>query len=148
MRHLLVAVALLASAAPCRAADAPQSVRYVVVTVGRPAGEQVVRTTANGEIDATYEFNDRGRGPKLASHIVVGPASIPTRVETTGNDYLKNAVDEHFAVADGKASWSNASERGDAPVDAAARAFYVSQTGLPIEGALLARALLAAPGNR
>src|SRR5262249_4100491 len=52
---------------------------------------------------------------------------------------------ESLTTADGVQRWANASERGARP--ASPPGFYVSLTGAPEEQAMLARALLAAPGH-
>jgi hypothetical protein len=62
-------------------------------------------------------------------------------IEITGNDYFKAPVSETFAAG----KWSNGAESGQSK---AASAFYVSMYGPPEELAMLARALLAAPGRK
>src|SRR5687768_16593720 len=120
------------------------TVRYKVTIATRPAGSQITWTGADGAWRSTFEFNDRGRGPKLSERVVLGARGVPTRVEIEGSDYFKNAVNERFSVEGGRASWASEVERGSAP----AGGFYSSFNGVPGEIALLARALLAAPGRR
>jgi imidazolonepropionase-like amidohydrolase len=150
MRRFAIVLALVSTLVPlgvdARPSQEPAPVRYLVITAGRTAGEQVVRQLGGGRVEATFEFNDRGRGPKTLSRIEVGDGGVPTRVEVTGNDYYKNTITETFSVENGVARWKNESERGEAP--AVDRRFYVSLNGAPVEGGLLARALLAAPGQR
>lgn len=150
MRSVAIVLALVSTLGPlavdARPSQEPAPARYLVITAGRTAGEQVVRQLAGGVIEATFEFNDRGRGPKTLSRIDVGDGGVPTRVEIAGNDYYKNTVSETFSLENGVARWKNESEHGEAP--AGDRRFYVSLNGPPVEGGLLARALLAAPGNR
>ena len=150
MRRIAIVLALVSTlvslAVDARPSQEPAPVRYLVITAGRTAGEQVVRQIGGGRIEATFEFNDRGRGPKTLSRIDVGDGGVPTRVEVTGNDYYKNTVSETFSVENGIARWKNESEVGEAP--AVDRRFYVSLNGPPVEAGLLARALLAAPENR
>jgi hypothetical protein len=95
-----------------------------------------------GHIDCTFEFNDRGRGPKVAAHYILGPDGLPLRVDVTGNDYLKAPVDEHFAVEGAIAHWNSTSETGKAP----APGFYASNNGPALESALLVAALMNAKG--
>jgi hypothetical protein len=90
-----------------------------------------------------FEFNDRGRGPSVRSRIARDAAGIPTAITVDGNDYLKNAISERFAVANGKASWINKVEKGQKAT--AGPAFYLSQSGTPAEIPLLVNAALAAP---
>lgn len=150
MRRIAIVLALVSTlvslAVDARPSQEPAPVRYLVITAGRTAGEQVVRQIGGGRIEATFEFNDRGRGPKTLSRIDVGDGGVPTRIEVTGNDYYKNTVSETFSVENGIARWKNESELGEAP--AVDRRFYVSLNGPPVEAGLLARALLAAPEHR
>ena len=106
------------------------------------AGTQVVTTSGN-EVVIDYEFNDRGRGPKTHTVMRLGERAVPVSMETTGNDYLKQTVEERFSVENGTATWKNSVEAGEA----AAGAFYSSMFGPPEENGLLARALLEAGGK-
>ena len=72
--------------------------RFAVVINGRTGGSEVDTFGPNGKLDSTFEFNDRGRGPKVTSHYAVSANGLLSRVDITGNDYLKAPVDEHFAV--------------------------------------------------
>ncbi len=98
--------------------------------------------SANGQVDSTFEFNDRGRGPKIAAHYVLGADGAPIRTDITGNDYLKAPVDEHFSVENGIGHWKSTSENGQGPVPA----FYASNNGPSVESAFLIDALLKAKG--
>lgn len=121
-------------------AVALQTFRYTIVSNGKTAGSEVDTYSAGGHIDSTFEFNDRGRGPKIEAHYVVAPDGSPQRVDIIGNDYLKAPVDEHFALEGGVGHWKSTSENGQAP----APAFYVSNNGPAAESAMLADALLKA----
>ena len=50
---------------------------------------------------------------------------LPVNTDITGNDYLKAAVDEHFAAENGQAHWKSTTEEGKG----SAGAFYVSNNG-------------------
>ena len=134
--------ALLFAATHLWATDAasPQTLRYTILSNGRTAGSEVDVYSPGGHIDCTFEFNDRGRGPKIAAHYIVAADGLLLSVDETGNDYLKAPVDEHFAVKDGIAVWKSTSESGQAP----ARGFYISNNGPSAESALLVDALLRA----
>lgn len=125
-----------------RAADAPQTLRYVIMSNGAVAGSEVDTYSAGGRIDSAFEFNDRGRGPKLAVHYTLGADGFPTRTDSTGNDYLKAPVDEQFSVSGGVAHWKSTAENGQAPTPG----FYLSINGAAVEPALLAAALVKAKG--
>jgi imidazolonepropionase-like amidohydrolase len=139
-----------AGAAPVGAATAPAAgtvparrgqARYLFLLASNRAGTATSALGSNGERLYTFEFNDRGRGSKLASTIVVDAHGIPLRQQTTGYDYWKKPVDERFELADGKATWSSSAEKGEREV--ARRSFYLAVNGLPSEIELLVGALLA-----
>ena len=121
-------------------AAGPQTLRYTILSNGRTAGTEVDVYGPAGRIDSTFEFNDRGRGPKIAADYIVAADGSPVRVDITGNDYLKAPVDEHFAAEAGVGHWKSTSEDGHAPVPG----FYVSINGPAAESAMLVGALLKA----
>jgi imidazolonepropionase-like amidohydrolase len=138
----LISISLLAFL-PTAAAGASQTLRYSVVSNGTKAGSEVDTYGADGHVDSTFEFNDRGRGPKITAHYEVGADGLLLRTDITGNDYLKAAVDEHFIAEGGRGRWKSTSENGDA----AAPGFYVSNNGSPAELAMLVAALLKENGT-
>ncbi|MGB9106775.1 MAG: hypothetical protein WCC59_18620, partial [Terriglobales bacterium] len=134
-----------ATVAPCDQSP-DDAVRYTVLLAGNRAGVQTSWTAAGGKsIQTCFEFNDRGRGPRLRTEIRLSSNAAPVFERTRGNDYLKGAVDEQFALENGQANWSNQAEHDRKPVSAPA--FYVSMNGPPEEIAVLLRALLAAPNR-
>lgn len=124
------------------AATAPQTLRYTISSNGKVAGNEVDNYLSDGRIESTFEFNDRGRGPKVSAKYTLDANGFPIRVDETGNDYFKAPVDEHFEVANGIARWKSTSEHGEAP----AGAFYVSNSGSFAETALLVTVLQKANG--
>ena len=123
-------------------AVALQTLRYTIVSNGKTAGNEVDTYGADGRIDSTFEFNDRGRGPKIEAHYTVAADGSPLRTDIIGNDYLKAQVDEHFAIEAGISHWKSTSENGEAPTPG----FYISNNGPVAESALLVGALLKAKG--
>jgi imidazolonepropionase-like amidohydrolase len=119
-----------------------QTLRYSIVSNNRNAGSEVDVYGADGHLDSTFEFNDRGRGPKIEAHYILAADGSPQRTDIIGNDYLKAPVDEHFAVDAGKSHWKSTSENGEA----AAPGFYISNNGPASETALLVSALVKAKG--
>ncbi len=119
--------------------------RYTFLMMGNKAGYETSSRGPNGEQQFYYEFNDRGRGPKITEKITLDKDGLPISIETSGNDYMKAPVTETFSMANGTASWKNRAEQGQKAVSG--KAFYVSLSGAPEEGALLAKALLAAGGK-
>ena len=143
-RALPILLVFLAAACahqpPAAAPEAPR--RYTVLMSTNKAGAQVVSTRGR-ETTVDYEYNDRGRGPKTHSVIAVDDRGVPVSIHTSGNDYLKQQVEERFDVSSGRATWKNTAESGDAP----AGPFYASMYGAPEELAILARALLRNGGR-
>ena len=140
----LLSLGVLFFALPMRVEHAAEqeTLRYVILSAGHAAGSEVDTFGPGGQITSTFEFNDRGRGPRIAAHYVLGADGLPSRTDITGNDYLKAPVDEHFAVENARAHWKSTSE------DASANpgGFYVSNNGPVVESAILAGALLKAKG--
>jgi imidazolonepropionase-like amidohydrolase len=93
-------------------------------------------------MDSAYEFNDRGRGPKIAAHYRLGADGLPSLTDIAGNDYLKAPVEEHFSAENGRAHWKSTSEEGSAAVGG----FYVSNNGPQAELPMLVSALVKAKG--
>lgn len=122
--------------------SAPQTLRYTILFNSSPAGSEVDVYRPGGRIDSTFEFNDRGRGPKISASYIFAADGSPLRVDETGNDYLKAPVDEHFAVEGGTAHWKSTSENGQA----SSPGFYISNSGAAAETAMLVGALLKAKG--
>ncbi len=121
----------------------PLVLRYTIASNGKTAGSEVDSYFPDGRIESTFEFNDRGRGPKISAAYQLDPTGLPIRVDETGNDYLKAPVDEHFLVKDGKANWKSTAENGEA----GSGAFYVSNNGTAAELAFLVSALQKANGK-
>ena len=126
--------------APAQPAPAPLELRYSFLTNGKPAGSEVDTFTSDGKIESHFEFNDRGRGPKIVARYTLSPNGLPLTTDITGNDYLKAPVDEHFALRDGVTKWQSTSESGQSPKPG----FYISNNGPALESALLISALVKA----
>ncbi|WP_348264522.1 amidohydrolase family protein [Telmatobacter sp. DSM 110680] len=114
--------------------------RYAIVSAGQRAGSEVDTFSPDGRITSAFEFNDRGRGPKIEARYVVGSDGMPMRTDITGVDYLKAPVDEHFSAEGGQAQWKSTSEEGHAP----AGRFYIAINSPALETALLAQKLVKA----
>ena len=145
LRSTIAVLILLAIGLPSFA-DAPadpQILRYTIASNGKTAGSEVDSYFSDGRIEATFEFNDRGRGPKIFATYQLDANGLPLRIDETGNDYLKAPVDEHFLVKEGKATWKSTAEKGEA----APGAFYISNNGTSAELAFLVAALQKANGK-
>lgn len=126
-------------------AQVPDTLRYTLLIASLPSGFEKHWVAADGSSYSYFEFNDRGRGPAISEHMALSAGGVPTLIETTGHDYYKNAVAERFSLSNGRATWQNSAERGDKVVSGPA--CYLSMDAAPEELAVLARALLAAPGG-
>jgi imidazolonepropionase-like amidohydrolase len=142
---LLVGLILPLLAATQANSPAGDNARYTVILVGNKAGFATSSRNPDGSLQFYYEFNDRGRGPKVTEHVVLDSNGIPIQIDNTGIDYEKAPVDEHFTIKGGSAKWKNRAEHGDTQISG--KAFYVSISGAPQEGAILARVLLANGGR-
>jgi hypothetical protein len=113
---------------------------------GNPAGTQTVKEEPAGTFRVEYSYNDRGRGDHIVATWKLNPAGVPIEYEAKGNDYMKAPVEERFEIKNGRASWKNRSEQGEAPV--AGDAFYWPMSSPPEFSGVLARALLKAPNHK
>jgi imidazolonepropionase-like amidohydrolase len=144
---ILLAIGL----AGCARASQPSSstpsapIKHTLILAGARAGTQSAVKRADGTWVVDWEYNDRGRGPRLHTEMALDERGLPVSLHTTGNDYLKGPVDETLSAAGGELRWKNKAEQGSAAADAG---FYVSMYGPPLEGAFLASAALRAPGGR
>ena len=123
---------------------ASDTLSFVVQIQGNEAGQESVIREEGGRTRIVFEFNDRGRGPRLETAVRVDRRGLPLTLEVTGHDYLKDPVTERFEVQGGRASWSTGPERGSG----AAGGFYVPLQGSPELSVLLVRALRATPARR
>ena len=119
------------------------AVQYDYVTSGVVKGSQTTIAMPDGSLDVRFEFTDRGRGPQLRSKIELDSGGLISALNTTGYNYLKVPVDEHFSTSGGIASWKNAAEH-ESHSNSPAR-FYSSMDGTPEEAAIFVRAALRAP---
>jgi imidazolonepropionase-like amidohydrolase len=141
----MMKTALFAAAALAAGAGAVTVKSTVLTSVVNRSGFQTTEVSP-GKLKIHYEYNDRGRGPKVDEQIAHGPDGVPTKLEVSGVDYYKEKVDEHFERAGGVARWKNRAEQGEVK-NPPANAYYSSLNGAPEEGRLLALALKAAPNH-
>ncbi len=117
------------------------------LTQGERSGGLVVRIHPDGRRDSSFEFNDRGRGPKQEERITLDADGLIVSLQLSGKAYMGSPLDEHFQRdADGSASWRSTAETGES--SDADGAFYVASDGTPEQSAILARALLASADQR
>ena len=147
LRSMLVATvvgSLVLAAGAAAAADGARTLRYSILSNGRAAGSETDSYGASGTLDSEFEYNDRGRGPKIKAHYEFGAAGLPTRIDVSGVNYLKAPVDEHLTTDGGRVAWRGSAEHGESR----APGFYVSNEGAgAAELAALVRALARHPGE-
>ena len=143
-----LALTLLLASSTTTAPAAAATREDQILLLGNIAGSQTVQdqVPAGGVTRAEYSFNDRGRGDHVTATWKLDAHGVPTEYSGSGNDYMKAAVEETFRIVDGKASWKNRSEHGERAVKG--EAFYVPNNAPPEFTAVLARALLKAPGHK
>ena len=83
---------------------APQ--RWSVLMMGNPAGFLSVERHG-AAYDTHFEYNDRGRGPSIDSHLELAADGTPVRLTNSGVEYFKGTVSEEFVVETGRARSGN-----------------------------------------
>jgi len=118
---------------------ADETQRYEWLTAGEVSGSHVRLIQDDGTRVTDFEFNDRGRGPKIHEVLKTDESGRLLSLQVSGHSYMGAPVDETFRVEDGLAHWKSTLEQGEAP----AGAFYWANEGTLEQLAMLARALLA-----
>lgn len=119
---------------------------YEWLTQGEPSGHLELTIHESGERSAHFEFNDRGRGPKLDERYRVNAQGLLESFQVSGKPYMGAPVDERFQHDADGAHWRSTLESGS--VEGPLIAFYLPAEGSPEMIAALARALLRSPQGR
>jgi cytosine/adenosine deaminase-related metal-dependent hydrolase len=119
--------------------------KSVMILAGANAGFQEARYADDGTLAVHFEFNDRGRGPKLDATYVLNKKGVPTSIELKGVDYLKAPIEETYKRTGDELVWKNGSE--DEKRSVAGSAFFLGLNQVPEDSILLIRALLDAPDH-
>ncbi len=90
---------------------------YNIYMGGKLAGYQKSAIGEDGSYYYTYEYNDRGRGPKINERVTLNEDGIIVHHEIFGHNYLKDTVNEIFKVENGIATWKSSSENGEVKFD-------------------------------
>ncbi len=93
------------------------NLEYNIYMGDKLAGYQKSSKGEDGNYYYSYEFNDRGRGPKLDEKVVLNDNGVIINHEISGHNYLKDTVNEVFKVENGVAKWKSSSEKGEAKFD-------------------------------
>jgi hypothetical protein len=120
--------------------DIPKdAVVRVMLTDKTPCGQDAVWKSPDGTIHDFFQFNDRGRGPKIYTTYRLDTRGLIVFEESNGVDYMKTPVEERFSMKAGEAEWKNQAEN-EKQSDASGK-FFVDLNGGPESGAILARVL-------
>ena len=143
-------VALLAqqqSPLPELPADIPKNaVVRMLLTDKTPSGQDAIWKSGDGTIHEFFQFNDRGRGPKIYTTYRLDSRGLIVFEESKGVDYMKSPVEERFSLVAGEAAWKNKAEN-EKQSNASGR-FFIDLNGGPESQAILARALLSSEGGK
>ena len=126
--------------------DIPKdAVVRMVLTDKTPSGQDAVWRSPDGAIHEFFQFNDRGRGPKIYTTYRVDSNGLIASEESKGVDYMKSPLEERFSLVSGEAAWKNQSE--DEKQANAGGKFYIDLNGGPESAIILAHALLIPKNN-
>lgn len=118
---------------------APVVEEFTVVTGGNKVGH--LTATRNGAAVAIdYDVKNNGRGPTIAETLTLDQRGLPTQWTISGATTFGSKVDERFALADGKATWTDSVGEGSASVSEPS--LYIGQAASPWSLGLYAAALL------
>jgi len=126
-------------------AQQADTIRYSVVNNGKIVGKQTSFSKSANDHYYHYEYNDRGRGPSINTHIKTNEKGIIVLQEISGIDYFKNKVQEKFEVKNGRATWKNKFENENVAFN---NQLYSSIDGTPGEAELTYRILQGQPNNK
>jgi hypothetical protein len=117
---------------------------YDWLTAGKVSGSQVLVVRDDGARVSDFEFNDRGRGPKIHEELKTGENEMLIALQVSGHSYMGAPAEESFRVEEGLARWISTLEQGEAE----ANGYYVANDGTPEQLAHLARALMASESGQ
>ena len=141
--NILIAIFLCHIAGLALAAD--RTVTYDWLTSGEKSGELVITYKSDDSQIADFEFNDRGRGPKISEKIQFDSNGQVISFKVVGKSYMGAPVNETFVIENAVAKWTSADENGNKNVPNPIA--YVDINGTPETMAILVRAVLAQPSK-
>ena len=120
--------------------QAQEVIKYDWLTLGEKSGSMIV-THINDEHSITsFEFNDRGRGPKLTDEIWLNLDGTLLKQKISGHAQMGAKVSETFVLENNTASWSNLTESESRKLEH--NAFYSAANGTLYFYELLVKAIL------
>ena len=145
-KALAVAQASYARGMKAGSAYAADTTRYEVISSGKITGKHMRWSDGAGHVAYHYEFNDRGRGPRIVVNLkTTGDGTVIERIGK-GHDYFKAPVEESYSYTNGVAQWKNHIE--DDKKQATNALLYSPLNSVPAEVELMLKSLLKAPGHQ
>ena len=114
MRPIFLIILFSAIAQGLFASTGDTTFYHYVKVGGKVVGQEWVVQKDKNQYDFYDEYNDRGRGPAVYTHIQTDDKGIIVSAAYSGVDYHKSTVDEKFYVRGGKAYWTNQFEHDSA----------------------------------
>ena len=112
--RLLIFIITGISKMTCLLAQPADTLFYSYVKKGEIIGKQWECQYGKNNYDYFDEFNDRGRGPAVRSHLQTDDKGVIVEADFKGIDYYKTIVSEIFYIKNGKAYWKNKFENDSA----------------------------------
>lgn len=143
MKFRLIAAALASTilAAPALA----ETSEYRVIVQEKDIGHFIVNRDG-AKVSVDYDYKQNGRGPTIKEELKLDADGSPLDWKITGRTTFGNAVAESFQRSGKGVSWKDLAGPGAIKGKDAPR-WYATQNGSPLDTAMLAKALLAAPGH-
>ncbi|MBI1197510.1 MAG: amidohydrolase family protein [Phenylobacterium sp.] len=120
-----------------------ETASYSFIFGGKNVGH-LIADTKGDTTTIDFDIKNNGRGPTDAEVIKSNADGLPVDWKITGATTFGSKVSETFRQSRGKATWVDSTGKGEAKIDKPG--LYVSQAGSPWGDAIIAKALLKAPG--
>lgn len=122
------------------------TIHYDVIFRESLAGTYTKHNISKNSFGYTYEYTDRGRGPKLSEKISLNEQNFIIQQSITGVNYLKDSVDEKFNSGEKTASWNNFGVKNNGKFNG--DQLYFRHNGSPATYEILAGLLLASENKK
>lgn len=125
---------------------AADTTRFVVLMSGKHAGMHTRWSDAPHHYGYQFEYNDRGRGPRLSVSVKTDNDGIVIERTAAGHDYFKAPIRETFTLQNGTAKWVNHMENDQRPVSG--KVLYSAINSVPAEIELDLKAVQKVTGHQ
>lgn len=127
-------------------ANAADTTRYEVISSGKVTGKHLRWSDGPGHTAYHYEFNDRGRGPRIVVNLKTSGDGMVVERTAKGHDYFKAPVEEIYSFTNGVAQWKNHIENDKKNVEG--KLLYSPLNSVPAEIEIVLKSLVKAPGHQ